>query len=572
MSGYHHRSLVTLLLISAVSTSIARGQAPGVPAISSTGDLAPVVASAAATAQRVNDPAPLVVANRFVVMFRATVLSRPPSARATAAKEMLARLAEELPGARTTTRAFPEAILVRLGDRPVFLLVAADVDALQGEDLAATAGEAARRLQVAFDEAVELRTMTAVTSAGAIALAATVLYVLAMWCVIKVDRRVAQHLSRSAERHLRRLGGGDALVQATGASTNVTRVFTLITWVLGLLLTYAWLTIVMRRFPYTRPWGESLRGGLFALVASVAQSVLDVLPNLLIVLLIVVVIRLLTRLATVIFTAVEQERLTLPGVYPDTALPTRRIVVALLWICALIVSYPYLPGSQSEVFKGVSVFVGLIVSLGSTGLMNQAMSGLMVTYSRSLKCGEYVRVGETEGTVTAVGALATKIRSPRNEEITIPNAVVASSSTTNFSRNLDEGVYSSTSVTIGYDTPWRQVHALLLAAATRTPGVRNEPRPVILQTALQDWYVQYSLFVALENPHRRFFTLDVLHANIQDAFNEHGVQIMSPRYVNDPAAPKIVPPDKWFVAPAVDGAGVPQRPTGAPRRQELSEV
>jgi small-conductance mechanosensitive channel len=286
------------------------------------------------------------------------------------------------------------------------------------------------------------------------------------------------------------------------------------------------------------------------MAGSAARALVDALPNILTILAIVVVIRLLTRFVSTIFRAVEQGRLTLPGVYPDTAQSTRRIAVTLLWLCALIVSYPYVPGSQSDVFKGVSVFVGLLLSLGSSGVMNQAMSGLMVTYSRSLKCGDFVRVGNSEGTVTSVGTLATKIKSPRNEEITIPNAMVASQTTTNYSRNAAEGTYSSTSVTIGYDTPWRQVHALLLLAAKRTPGVRSEPGPVILQTGLEDWYVQYTLFAALEHPERRFFVLDVLHANIQDAFNQHGVQIMSPRYVTDPKEPKIVPPDRWYDAPA----------------------
>lgn len=569
MSAWQLCPIVALLVVSAAGTALRGAQQPASPP-ASIDELAPVVASAALTAQRTTDEAALVFANRFILTFRATVMSRPPAARANAAHEMLARLAEQVPGARASTHVYPEAILVRLGGRPVFVLFNADIDPLQGDDLATTARDAANRLQVAFDEAVELRTLRRVASAAAIAVAATILYVLAMWFVIRTDRRIAQRISQRAEEHLRRLGGGEALVDATGASTNVTKIFTVITWVLGALLTYAWLTIVMRRFPYTRPWGESLRGVLFAAAASFARAVVDALPNLLIVLAIVVVIRLLARLMTVIFTAVEQERLTLPGIYPDTALPTRRIVVALLWLAALIISYPYLPGSQSEVFKGVSVFVGLIVSLGSTGIMNQAMSGLMVTYSRSLKRGEYVRVGAIEGTVTSVGALATKITSPLNEEVTIPNAVVASSSTTNLSRNLEKGVYSSTSVTIGYDTPWRQVHALLLGAAKRTPGVRSKPRPVILQMALQDWYVQYSLFVALENPHRRFFTLDALHANIQDTFNEHGVQIMSPRYVQDPKVPKIVPPDKWYAAPAEANAGTPQHPV--PRRQEVTEV
>ena len=256
-------------------------------------------------------------------------------------------------------------------------------------------------------------------------------------------------------------------------------------------------------------------------LASAARSCMDALPDLFKVLVIVTLVRFLARLATMMFVAVEQGRLTLPWVHPDTAPPTRRIVVALLWLCGLVVSYPYLPGSQSEVFKGVSVFVGLIVSFGSSGVMNQVMSGLTLTYSRALKRGDYVRVANIEGTVTALGTLATKVMTPRNEEITIPNAIMLSDAATNYSRNADLGVFAPTSVTIGYDTPWRQVHALLLLAAARTEGVRNDPKPVILQTSLQDFYVQYTLFAALEHPDRRIFVLDTLHRHIQDAFNEY---------------------------------------------------
>jgi small-conductance mechanosensitive channel len=174
----------------------------------------------------------------------------------------------------------------------------------------------------------------------------------------------------------------------------------------------------------------------------------------------------------------------------------------------------------------------------------------MITYSRALRIGDYVRVGDIEGTVTHVGMLSTKVKTPRREEVTIPNAVLVSHTTTNFSRFADsEGVYVPTSVTICYDTPWRQVQALLLMAAERTAGVRREPKPVVFQTALQDFYVQYTLLVSLERPDQRGPALNALHANIQDAFNEYGVQIMSPNYEADPSAPKIVPKDRWFDAP-----------------------
>jgi small-conductance mechanosensitive channel len=224
---------------------------------------------------------------------------------------------------------------------------------------------------------------------------------------------------------------------------------------------------------------------------------------------------------------------------------------ALLWVLAVVLAYPYLPGSNSDAFKGVSVFLGVVLSLGSSGIVNQMMSGLTLTCSRAVRIGDFVKIGDVEGTVTHLGSLSTKVKTQPGEEVTIPNGVVTTCVTTNYSRFADsEGVFVPTSLTIGYDTPWRQVHALLLLAAARTPGVRADPKPVVLQTGLQDFYVQYTLMVCLETPQLRAPTLDALHASIQDAFNEYGVQIMSPNYEADPVGPKVVPIDQWHAAPA----------------------
>jgi small-conductance mechanosensitive channel len=294
-----------------------------------------------------------------------------------------------------------------------------------------------------------------------------------------------------------------------------------------------------------------LRGFLVGQAVGLGSGLLAALPSMFTVLLIVLLTRFAIRIVNLVFAAAEAGRITIPGVYAETASLTQKLAIALLWLFALVIGYPYLPGSQTDAFKGISVFIGLIISLGSSGLMNQVMSGFTVTYSRALRRGDFVRVGELEGTVTHIGALSTKIETPRREEVTIPNAVLVSQMVTNYSRNADStGVYTSTSVTIGYDTPWRQIEALLLLAASRTEGVRTTPPPVVLQSGLEDFYVRYTLLVSLELPQRRAPTLNRLHANIQDAFNEHGVQIMSPNYEADPDNRKIVPKDKWFAAPA----------------------
>ena len=207
--------------------------------------------------------------------------------------------------------------------------------------------------------------------------------------------------------------------------------------------------------------------------------------------------------------------------------------------------------------------MGLVASLGSTALVGQAASGLVLIYSRAFRPGDYVRIGDTEGTVLSLGMLSTKIRTIKQEEVTIPNAGLIGATLKNYSRMAGrEGVILYTSVTIGYNAPWRQVHEMMMMAADRTAGLKKEPRPFVLQTALSDFYVEYQINAYLEEPQKRIPTLASLHAHIQDAFNEYGVQIMSPHYVFDPTEKVWVPKEKWFEPPA--------KPTERPQADGLN--
>jgi small-conductance mechanosensitive channel len=452
-----------------------------------------------------------------------------------------------------SAHSFGDVVSIHVGEPLVFVIHPADVNTLAGETLQQTAATTVTRLQQAFDEAVELRSPRRLLRAGLLACGATLLYAGLLWGLRRSHRAGARQLSRTTERQLDKLSAGADLVRATRLPQLLKGVIDLVSIVLALVLTYSWVTFVSRRFPYTRPWGETLRTAFTTTAVSLGRQVLSSLPDLLTVLVIVVGTRFLVRLSNYLFAAIEQDRVVVRGLYPETAQPTRRIVAALLWLLAIVVAYPYLPGANSDAFKGVSVFVGLMISLGSSGLMNQAMSGLTLTYSRALRLGDFVKIGDVEGTVEHLGVLSLKIKTGRREAITIPNALVVSTSTTNYSRFAErEGVQISTSVTIGYDTPWRQVEALLLLAANRSAGVRKEPPPVVRQTALLDFYVQYTLLVCLEQPHLRVATLDSLHAQILDAFNEYGVQITSPNYEADPGERKVVSREHWFAAPAVE--------------------
>jgi small-conductance mechanosensitive channel len=197
------------------------------------------------------------------------------------------------------------------------------------------------------------------------------------------------------------------------------------------------------------------------------------------------------------------------------------------------------------------VLLGLVLTLGSAGLITQVMSGLVIVYSRSLVKGDFVDINGVQGVVTEMGALAIKVVNVQNEEVTIPNSVVVTSPIRNYSK-LDTtlGTLVTTKVTIGYDAPWRQVHALLIGAALKTTGVRESPNPYVYQRSLSDFYVEYELFASIDEPWRRVPVLSELHANILDEFNQHGVQIMSPHYLGQPSKSVVVPEDRWFAEPA----------------------
>jgi small-conductance mechanosensitive channel len=494
--------------------------------------------------------------NRPIVEFRAQILSRMPAERASTAERLLDRLVATGRTTPITTRMVGGVAVVSVHATDAFVIVPADVDVLSGESVSETATQAASRLEIAFAEGAELRKVVPMLKNTGLALVGTVLFVGVVFALLRARGTADSFITRAVNRHLDRLHSRGA-VRAARLLSSLHHLVTLGTIVAAFVVGQMWLAFTLTRFPYTRPWGESLRTVLSSRIQWLALGIASAIPGLFTVALIAIVTWFAVTMSTLLFEAVERGEVSVPGIYPDTAQPTRHLVAICLWLLALAVSYPYLPGSGSDAFKGVSVFVGLMVSLGSSGLVNQVMSGLTLTYSRALRRGDVVRIGDVEGVVIQVGTLSTKVKTRRCEEITIPNAVVVADTVTNYSRfGNSEGVIAEMDVTIGYDAPWRQVHSLLQLAAERTPGIRQKPRPQVIQRALEDFGVKYTLQACLDEPHLRAVTLSRLHANIQDAFNSYGVQIMSPHYEADPEARKIVPRENWYL-----------EPTAAPRQE-----
>jgi len=540
------RNLITTLAILCLilAPSSAATQAPQPPAAQ------PV--TAAAGIEPSGQSATVMFSNRPIAVLRARALGRSPAERAAVTARLLGDLVAQGIGGPVEVRSIEGSNIISVGGRTVVALTPLDIDVLSGETLDAETARAVSALRLALAEALEARTPTLLLRGALLSLLALALAVVLLTAIARGHRRIARRLVAAAERRIGRAGIGPLEVLRASRVFDFWRSFvSLVSIALGLFVVYSALTFVLRQFPYTRPWGESMRAFMLSTITRLALDMVHAIPALFTVLLIFLIARFFIRLLRLFFKAIEQGNIQVPWLHPETAQPTRRLAASLLWLFAAVMAYPYLPGSGTDAFKGASVFIGLVLSLGSSGLVNQVMSSFMITYSRALRVGDFVRVGEVEGTVTHVGVLSTKVKTLRGEEITIPNAVVVATTTTNYSRfAASEGVYTPTSVTIGYDTPWRQVQSLLLTAAERTSGVRKDPASLVRQAELQDFYVKYTLLVCPERPELRPAVMSALHANILDVFNEYGVQIMSPNYEADPEAPKIVPKDKWHVAPA----------------------
>lgn len=298
---------------------------------------------------------------------------------------------------------------------------------------------------------------------------------------------------------------------------------------LQLLLT---VPLLFSIFPQTKDLAYQLFSYIWNPVKSIFIGVVDYIPNLFTIFIIYMAVKYLVRLFRYLADEVQSERLKLRGFYPDWAIPTYHIIRFLLYAFMLAMIYPYLPGSNSGVFQGISVFVGLIVSLGSSTVIGNIIAGLVITYMRPFKIGDCIKLNDTTGNVVEKTPLVTRIRTPKNEVVTIPNSFVMSSHTVNFSQSAREyGLIIHSEVSIGYDVPWRTVNKLLVEAALNTPGVVDDPRPFVLSTSLSDWYPVYQVNAYIKDADRLAEIYSDLHQNIQDRFNEAGVEIMSPHYM-----------------------------------------
>lgn len=306
----------------------------------------------------------------------------------------------------------------------------------------------------------------------------------------------------------------------------------LLRYVIMLLQLLITVPLLFAIFPQTKGLAYQIFSYIWNPIKNILVGIVDYIPNLFAILIICFAVKYLVRLVHYLSREVEAGRLKFGGFYPDWAMPTYHIIRFLLYAFMIAMIYPYLPGAKNGVFQGISVFVGLIISLGSSTVIGNVIAGLVITYMRPFKLGDRIQLNDTTGNVIEKTPLVTRIKTPKNEVVTIPNSFIMSSHTVNYSASAREyGLITHSEVTIGYDVPWRQVHQLLIEAALNTPGVIDDPRPFVLETSLSDWYPVYQINAYIREADKLAQIYSDLHQNIQDRFNEAGIEIMSPHYM-----------------------------------------
>ena len=478
----------------------------------------------------------------------------PAAERARVIEERIIKLARNpaIPPEAVTLQDTQRGTVVKAGD--VLLLTVTEGDAaLEEMDRNAVALATQNAVQQAvkswrFERSTERRLRNLYWTIGA-----TLGTALVLWLLGRIFRRLRRFFVERIAARVKAVGVQSFEVihasQIHAAVAAVPRVG----YGLAVAVTvYAYLDFVLQLFPLTRPLGERLFWLIVGPLQTFGLALLRELPNLFFLIVLAIVVRYLLKLMRLYFDAIERGGVQFQNFDPDWAIPTYKVLRIFVVAFAIVVAYPYIPGSESAAFKGVSVMLGVLFSLGSSSVISNIIAGYSMTYRRAFRRGDRIKVGDVIGEVVEPRVLVTTLRTPKNEIVIVPNTEILNNSVINYSAMAREtGLILHTTVGIGYETPWRQVEAMLLLAAERTPGLKREPPPFVLQRALGDFCVTYEINAYTNDASSMLRQYSALHANILDVFNEYGVQIMTPAYEGDPAEPKVVRTSEWYTAPAV---------------------
>lgn len=417
------------------------------------------------------------------------------------------------------------------GEQLVMSVTDADATPL-GRTRQQLAADYSSRLHRALSAEFNGRSLKGISLAVVLTLVATVFLVYAgRFIGVGFGRAVTRVKSWEGTRISALRVQGVELVSAQRMTLIAARLVEWLRWVTLGIVVLIYLETVLGLFPWTRAAALQFRAYVFSALSTVFFAILNYLPNLVYIALIVVVVRLVLQAVGLIFSAVEKGDLQLGGFHAEWAVPSLKIVRFLIVAFSAVIIFPYLPGAQTDAFKGVSIFLGVLFSLGSSSAIANMVAGVVMTYMIPFRPGDRVKIGDTIGDIVESNLLVVRIRTIKNVEITIPNAAVLGGHIVNYSKRAQsDGLILHSTVTIGYDVPWRTVHQLLIDAAQKTEGILASPAPFVLQTSLDDFYVSYQINATTDQPNRMAVVYGELHQHIQDGFAASGVEIMSPHY------------------------------------------
>jgi len=538
------RHCALLGLCAAVSLTAARAAAQS----PSSGASDPA-AEEAATAHQT---APVVVDG--VTLFRVTGVSAyPAEKRAQAIADNIRAVAANRAYALQALRLEEEPIGTRILAGSQLIMIVIDADArLEGVRRPVLAQACLSRIGEAVTDFRRDREPKLLIRHGLYAIAATLALIFGLWVAHRVVRRGRSALER---RYKEKIHGVQIqsfhLIQAEHLWLLLTGALGLLWAVIALTVTYLDVHYVLILFPWTRGLANSLFAILVNPLITIGAAFLNAVPNLIFLAILVLVTWYALKLIRLFFVGIDTGAITFSGFDAAWATPTYRLVRVAVVALALVAAYPYIPGSESQAFKGISLLIGVVLSLGSTSLIGNMISGYSMAYRRVFKVGDRVKIGDHIGDVEETKLMVTYLRTIKNELVAVPNSVIVNSDVVNYSTLAQrEGLILHTTVGIGYETSWRQVEAMLIRAAELTPGFLREPKPFVLQKELGDFAVTYEINAYCNEARAMNQLYTALHANILDVFNEYGVQIMTPAYEGDPKEAKIVPKDQWYSAPA----------------------
>jgi len=491
-------------------------------------------------------PAPVGLDGRTLFLVRERVMAFTPEDRANAIRRKLEMfLKDPLATSESITVVEGETSSEIVADEVVLMSVTDRDAAAEGKPRAELAREYAGILREAVRGHIEVYSTRGILLGAAYALLATL--ALAAFLVLFRHLFPRLHAVAAAWKGTRIRSIRFQSVEVVNAETILGFIKGVLRWtriLATLLLFYIYIPLVLSFFPWTRGVAGTLISYVFLPLKVVGKGILDFLPNLFFIVVIAAVTRYALHLIRIFFSGVEKGTFTISGFYSEWAEPTYRIIRVLVVAFAAVVAFPYIPGSESPAFRGVSIFLGVLFSLGSTSAVSNVVSGGILTYMRAFRVGDRVMIADSVGDVIEKTMLVTRIRTVKNVDVTIANSLILGSHIINYSSSAKEpGLILNTGVTIGYDADWRKVHELLISAARKTEGILELPSPFVLQTKLSDFYVSYELNAYTGNPKVMSATYSLLHENIQDVFNEAGVEIMSPHYAQIRDGNRMAVPD-----------------------------